>query len=496
MFKELQDEMNQVHTENGAKAFHTTESAVLDYFAVGGAFRNTPDDMQDRLIIKAWAENPELTLKAMFYFRDVRGGQGQRCGFYRQLKWLATNHTDVLKPLVKRIPEYGRWDDLYQLFDTPLQNKALKVMTKQLSKDQDALLKGEKISLLGKWLKSENASSKETKRLARITRQYLSMDSRCYRKMLSNLRGFLDIVERKIAANDWTNIEYGKVPSQAMHIYKRAFWKHDEDGISKFIKDVESGDEKVNVGTLYPAQIIHSVLHGDFDSPAQIDMYWKNLPDYIEGSTENSIAVVDVSMSMSGTPMEVAISLGLYLAERAKGVYANGFITFSESPTFETVIGDTVVDKIRVLKNSKWGYNTNIERVFDAILKVAIIGDISQDEMVDKLYIISDMEFDVANGNSKYGIRGGSEFDIKNEQLMLTIARKFADAGYKMPNLVYWNVDARNEQFPMQMKHGVQFVSGYSPVIFKNLMKGNFLGAYELMLDVLEDDRYNAIKIK
>lgn len=491
MFKELQDDMNAVTTENGAAAFRTTDSAVLDYFAVGGAFRNTSAAMQDNLIIRAWAENPELTLKAMFYFRDVRGGQGQRCGFYRQLKWLAVNHTDILRPLVKRIPEYGRWDDLYQLFDTPLQNKALKVITKQLGKDIEHLATGKEISLLAKWLKSENASSPETKRLAKITRQYFSMDSRCYRKTLSELRGFLDIVERKITANDWTNIEYGKVPSQAMHVYKRAFWKHDEAGISKFINAVESGEEKINTGTLYPAQIVKSVLDGTFDNPAQIDMFWKNLPDYIEGSTENSIAVVDVSASMNGTPMEVAISLGLYLAERAKGAYANGFITFSESPTFETVVGDTIVDKIKVLKNSKWGYNTNLEAVFISILRVAVSKRIPQSEMIDKLYIISDMEFDMAMGSRHNSGRG-----INKEQLMVEMQNLFIEHGYVMPKIVFWNVDARNQQYPMKMEAGIQFVSGYSPVIFKNLLKGNFLGAYELMLDVLENERYNKITIK
>jgi len=487
MLNELEAKLNTTTTQKGANAYKTTESAVLDLFAVGGAFRETPIDVQERLVINAWAENPELTLKSFFYFRDIRGGQGQRCGFYNQLKWLANSHPEVLKPMIKHIPEYGRWDDLYQLFGTPLEEKALKVMRKQFVKDVEAFSINEPISLLAKWLKSENASSKETKRLASITRKYLGLDSKSYRQLLSKMRSALNVVEQKMSSGKWDEIEYGKVPSQAMLNYKTAFFRNDEARMTQYIEDVTNGDEKINAGTLYPYQIVSGILQNRQNNNKEADAMWNALPDYTNGIPENAIAVVDVSGSMSGQPMEVAVSLGIYLAQKATGKYKNKFITFSEKPSMKTLLRNTsIVDNVRQLVRSDWGYSTNVESVFDLILGVAVENELPQSEMLEKLYIISDMEFDAA-------IRGGSSQKV----LMANIKNRFSDAGYEMPALVFWNVASSGKQFPMKMSdHGVQMVSGYSPSILKNLMSSKFLSSTGLMLEVLEDERYAKIKIK
>lgn len=486
MLHELENEFNKTTTENGANTNKSTKSALLDFFAIGGSMRNLPVADQISLVIKSWNEDKTLTLKAIFYFRDIRGGQGQRCGFYEQIKWLANNNSDELKDVLHLIPEFGRWDDLYQLIGTPLESAVLDLMFTQFNADLKSLYSGETVSLLGKWLKSENASSKETKRLATITRHHFKLDSATYRKSLSTLRGFIGIVERKMSSGDWSDIDYGKVPSQAMLKYKTAFYKHDESGMTKFIEDVTSGDAKVNTSTLYPQQIVSDVLSLNYSSPAQIDMLWNNLPDYINGRSENSIAVVDVSGSMAGTPMYVAISLGLYLAERTEGLYKNKFITFSESPTLETVVSGNIVDKVKCLKSSNWGFRTNLESVFQLVLNAAVNNNLPQDEMIDKLYIISDMEF---NDSTVSG--------YPTKTLMKHISNLFRGAGYKMPQLVFWNVAGRNIQYPMTISdEGVQMVSGFSPSIFENLMGDKFLSAYDLMVDVLTAPRYDLIVIK
>lgn len=490
LMNELMNEMNTMGTTaNGAVTNLSTKSALLDFFAVGGALRNMPQPEQDRLIIQAWNENPELTLKAIFYFRDIRGGQGQRCGFYGQLKWLAVNNPSKLESLLHLVPEYGRWDDLYQLVDTPLETAALTIMKNQYLKDLDSLASGNEVSLLGKWLKSENASSPETKRLAKVTRLFFSLDSATYRKSLSSLRKFIGIVETKMSNGDWTDIEYSNVPSQAMLKYKTAFFRHDEPGMTKFISNVLSGDETVNTSTLYPSQIVSDIMHNRFDTPDQVDMLWKNLPDYIDGRSENSIAVVDVSGSMSGTPMEVAISLGIYLSEHATGIYKNKFITFSENPVMQSIVEGNIVSKVNGLRQSDWGFNTNIERVFDTVLSAAINNNLDASEMIDKLYIISDMEFDVA-------VSSNNLLSNPRETLMSTVKNKFESHGFKLPQLVFWNVNGSNSQYPMTIDDsGIQMVSGFSPSIFVNLMQDKFLNAYDLMVGVLMDERYNKITL-
>jgi hypothetical protein len=272
--------------------------------------------------------------------------------------------------------------------------------------------------------------------------------------------------------------------------YRKAFDKHDHVRFEEFIGKVNTGEAKINSSVLYPHEIVGKVMDHQIDNSIAEAM-WNNLPDWINGSDENSIAVVDTSGSMWGTPIQVAISLGLYMAERATGPYKDHFITFSANPELQSVRGDTLATRVRNMENASWNMNTNIEAVFDLILNTAIKHDISQDEMVKRLYIVSDMEFDAATGSGGYNY-----VPTADETLFQTIRNKFAKAGYEMPALVFWNVNARNKQFPMKMdERGFVNVSGFSPSIFKTLMTGEFTTPYELMLGVLNSERYAPIQV-
>lgn len=496
---------NYTTTENGAVAKATTNSEVLNFFSQGGAIRSLAPEQQQDMFLRAWNEDPLLALKAMFYFRDIRGGQGQRGAFRNQMKLLAELAPDVARKNIHNIPEYGRWDDVYALDGTEVEQDAYNAFVVQFRKDIMSYLDDNKdASLLAKWLKSENASSPETKRLARKTRKALDMDSRSYRKALSKLRGHLNIVERQISSNNWNEVEYSHVPSNAMMKYRNAFARHDQERYSGFIDAVNKGEVKINASVLYPHDIVGKLLPNgwyydrawDFDTPSRIDpavaeAMWNNLPDFTGDVEENSIAVVDTSGSMSGTPIEVAVGLGLYIADRAKGPYKDHFISFSSKPKLHQVVGHDITSKVRNVVKTAWEQNTNIEAVFDLILNTAISNRISQDEMLDKLYIISDMEFDRAT-RGYYGKRTASI----TETLFQTISKRFEAAGYIMPQLVFWNVNARNKQFPMGMdERGFQNVSGFSPSILTSLMTGEFVGPYELMLQVLNSERYHPVTL-
>lgn len=477
---------NLVYTQNGAKAFKSTKSAILDFFAMGGAFRQRSDQEITDLFEEAWKENAELALKALFYLRDIRGGQGERRTFTIILKWLGWYHPNEIRTLVKLIPIYGRWDDLYALSWTETQDEVIKLLINQLAVDRNS----DNPSLMGKWLKSENASSPETKRLATLTREAFGMSPREYRRTLSSLRQKIDVVERKMTAQEWNAINYEAVPSCALVRYKKAFLKQDRARFVQYIKDVANNNAKQNAGALYPYDIVRQVFRECHDPEEEIflDNAWNNLPNYIGENAENMLAVVDVSGSMFNgnggiDPINISISLGIYLAEKNKGTFKNHFITFSEIPTLVEIAGDTIADKCLNIQRSSWGMKTNIEAAFDLILTKAVDNNLPQSELPSRVVIISDMEFNKAS-NDKGGF------------LFRKVQDGFEGFGYKCPGLVFWNVNSIQNQNPMTMNdQGVQLVSGASPAIFKALLAGEMLNAYDLMLSVLESDRYEAIKL-
>ena len=492
----LKNQTNVAYTENGARAFATTGTKVLDFFSQGGALREAGADRAINIFSQAWSENNELALKTMFYFRDIRGGQGQRGAFRAQLEYLAKISPETVKKNLALIAEYGRWDDLYSLFDVDkgdktidltLREAVVETFKNQLIQDIEAFRSGENVSLLAKWLKSENASSKETKRLGYLTRIGLGFSPKMYRKTLSQLRKHLDVVERKVSADKWDDINYEHVPSNAMMKYRKAFDKHDHQRFETFIGKVNAGEAKINVSVTYPYEIVEKVRSREIQASVAQAM-WDNLPDYVEGSDENSLAVVDTSGSMWGQPINVALSIGLYLAERARGPYKDHFITFSNRPALQEVVGSTIVEKIQNMQNAHWDMNTNIEAVFMLILNTAVKNSVAQEDMIKRLYIISDMEFDNCTRSSN---RGGVD-----ETLFQTIKHFYGEAGYEMPALVFWNVNARNVQFPMKAdERGFVNVSGFSPSIFKTLMTGESTSPEELMLEVLGSERYAPLKV-
>lgn len=464
-------------TENGALTNTTTGSAVLDFFALGGALRSRSEDERYNLFCKAYIENPQLAIRALFYFRDVRGGQGERDTFRMIFSKFIEDAPLTAIQLLPLIPEYGRWDDFYSFIDTPLEDNVWEIIETQLQQD----LKANNPSLLAKWLKSENTSSAESRYLAKRTREALGMNSKQYRKMLSQLRKKIDIVERKMSSNDWSEINYEQVPSKAATQYRHAFIRHDNARYAKYIQEVLSGEKKINTQTLYPSDIVGRVMKGDTGDTLQAA--WENLPDYFNGKEMNGIVVADVSGSMLGRPIEVAIAIAMYIAEHNKGTFNNKFITFSQEPQLRTIQGETIFQRVHSIEHSDWGVNTNIESVFDLLLEAATRYNLPQSELPERVIIVSDMEFDEASCTET------------TNTLFVDIHEQWVRAGYRMPRLVFWNVDARNNQLPMRMEDNVQFVSGYSPSILTALLAGEFLNPVDLMLSVLNGNRYNNIVI-
>lgn len=507
----LKDTANLTYTENGARSYRSTKSDLLDLFALGGAYRARSEQDCIFLFMKAYEENSTYAMKCLFYLADVREGQGERRFFKTCYRWLANKHTDIARRNMKLIPYYTRWDNLYCLVDTPLETEMFKFMKEQLALD----VQSKTPSLLAKWLKSENASSKATKALAIKTRKAFGMTSKQYRKTLSILRERINVLERLMSKNRWDEIEYDKIPSKAGFIYRNAFARHDIERIkagketyADFAKDET---KTVNADTLYPYEVVAKALdlmfqdYGwyrpntnsvplDDTQRLMINKYWANLANYFEEAEFNGMAIVDTSGSMCGNsasaPINVALSLGLYCAEKAKGPFANCFMTFSNKPEFIEVEGIDFCDKVARMTWADWGMNTNIEAAFDLMLQTAINNHCSQDEIPKNLIIISDMEFDAccySQGYNSFSSRG-----VPDETLFETLRNRWESAGYQMPKLTFWNVNARHDLIPMKDDGNVRYISGMSPVIFEQVMKD--LSAYDLMMDKLNSERYKDVE--
>lgn len=501
----VKEATNVTHTENGAITRKTTMSALLDLFGTGAAYRTRSESDCIVLFQKAFDENPVYALKCLFYLRDARGGQGERRFFRVVTKWLADNKTAAMKRNLKYVPEFGRWDDLYVFVGTALEQDAFNLMGEQFVLD----LQCKTPSLLAKWLKSENTSSADSRALATKTRKTFGLTPREYRKSLSILRARINVLERLMSAGQWDKIEFDKIPSKAGLVYRNAFARHDvermrADKNAVAYKDfVQDKNTKVNAKALYPYEVVakatdysgmnrgwywsENYSRNDPVERAAINKYWDNLEDYFNGASLDALCMIDTSGSMWGTeasaPINVAISIGLYAAERARGPFHGHYISFSSRPQLIETYGFDFVDKVRRIYSTNLCENTNIEAAFDMLLNTAIKSHCRQSDLPKTIIVVSDMQFDAQRG--RYG--------SNNATLMENIAYKWQRAGYDAPQLVYWNVQARgNNVIPMQAKDGITFCSGFSPVLFEQIMKGKT--GYDLMMDKLNSERYECIR--
>jgi hypothetical protein len=479
---------NYTETLNGAKTLETSGSFLLDFFSKAAALRGDQESVL-RYFIGAYSESKELALKALFYIRDIRGGQGERDIFRNCIRYIALNHPDDIRKIVELIPEYGRWDDLYILGGTKLEDVAFDIMKKQFFKD----INSDNPSLLAKWLKSVNTSSKLSRNIGKITAKKFGMPEVKYRKALSKIRKKLNILESQMTEKKWKQIDYSKVPSQAMLKHAKAFNRNDEERFCEYLESVLSGEKKIHSETLYPYQVIRTIFNSPYNNNNNIDakqkkamnVLWENLPNYME-EEENVIAVVDVSGSMYGEfikdlrPITISVSLGIYFAERNTGIFKDTFITFSKNPKLQKIIGNDIYEKVVNVSKSDWGYNTNLIKTFKTIIDVAKENELKEEELPKKVYIISDMQFDVAiEDNSK------TNFEA--------IDNMFKEAGYKRPKLVFWNVNAYSD-VPIDMdENGTYLISGASPSILKYVMNCDSSTPYDFMLEVIKSERYSPI---
>ena len=478
----LRQMANRTRTENGAVTPLTTNSDVLDLFATVGALRSAQDQEIVSRFRRAWAEDRDLAVRTLFYARDVRGGLGERRVFRVLLRHLAQTEPETVRRNLRAVAEYGRWDDLLELMGTPCERDLTSLIAEQLREDLRLDEQGEPVSLLAKWLPSVNASNQDTVRTAKTIARALGMTDAAYRRMLTRLRARIRILENNLRERDYT-FDYQAQPSRAMFVYRRAFLRNDEDRYRAFMDQAASGRATLHTASVNPCDLVQQAL-GFRGTPAErqvLDTTWNALADFTDG--RNALCVVDTSGSMfwtgSPVPFAVAMSLGLYFAERNTGAFRNHFITFSERPRLIEIKGRDLVDRVHYCRSFSECANTNIQAVFDLVLNAALANRVPQKELPETLYIISDMEFDSCS-------RGADLSNFEYARL------QYARCGYRLPNIVFWNVQSRHVQQPVTKdERGVALVSGYTPRLFTQVATGKT--PYQLMLEVLNGERYRQL---
>ena len=451
-------------TANGAITNSTSLNKCLDFFSIAGNHRENIESFE-----AAFGEDPQLAMRILFWSRDCRVGGGARKNFITIMKKLQSERPAIFSKVFKFVPEFGYWKDVYHFEPTP---EVVRFVADTLLNEKDHSLCAKYCPRKGAWFYH--------------LRKAFDMTPAEFRHMIV---AKTQVVENLMCANKWDSINYKEVPSVAGLRYKNAFIKHDNNRYSQYIRSVLKDEIKINSAVLYPNDLYHNYTYmsNDTTSADAIKAMWNNLPNFMEGCKDRILPVCDVSGSMCGTPMEVSVALGCYISERNEGPFKDAFITFSATPRLQILSGD-IISRFNQLRRAEWGMNTNLQAVFDLILRRAQETHMAQELMPTKILIISDMHFDDACG---YGWCGNSK--LTNFEAIKT---KYAVAGYKMPGLIFWNVNGDAGNVPVTMRdQNVGLVSGYSPSILKSVLQAKVLSPIELMLNTVNTERYSVISL-
>ena len=469
-------------TENGMSTNSSSLNHCVDLFFQIGAMRGQDKTRLINAFTKAFGEDSLTAMRLLFWARDVRGGAGERQIFKDIIAYLAANRTETLSKNLHLITEFGRWDDLLVLVGTPLEKQALDLIAKGLA---------EKNGLCAKWMPRPNVANREDKRCANALRKHLGLTPKEYRKLLVENS---NTVEQLMCAKEWTKIDYSKLPSKAMSDLMKAFSKNDLERFQAYLTSVEKGEAKINAGAVYPYDIVKNLKQGNAKGA---NVQWDALPNYMEGSSERVLPVVDVSGSMETaaggnanvTCMDVAISLGLYISERNVGPFKDAFVTFSQSPSLQILKG-SLNERYNQLARADWAMSTNLEAVFNLVLSKAKDSNVSESEMPTMILILSDMEFNSATNS----YRNGNSWNPTAQEM---IREMYEQAGYKMPSIVYWNIQSRGDNNkPVQFDtNGTALVSGFSPALLTNLLGGKDMTPYSMMMSVIDSERYSLVTV-
>ncbi len=476
----------EITTQNNARSYKTLYDGRVELFFK--SVRGLTGDQLIRMTTKSWNEDPLDTLKIMFQTRDCRSGKGERKLFMEFMTWLCVRSPRDLVTNLELIPEYGRWLDLVELAqNNEMEEIIWQVFAQRLLEDVKLMNEGKPISLCAKWVPTEGSKwDKQLKATHKIA-NVLEVNLKTFRKMyLSPLRSYLNIVEKLMCNQSWSSIDYNRVPSCAMRRLKKAFARHDLGRFDEWKKALAAGvpNAKVNAKVLYPHELVSEYLNGKLYDQV-VESQWQVLMDETKkyGDLGRSLVISDVSGSMYGTPLEVSVALGIMIGQLCSEPFRGNLITFSRYPQFHTIRGKSLYDQVTDVKRMNWDMNTDFIAVFRLILSKSKQYRILPENMPNRLYVLSDMQFDQASAGN---------YQTNYE----TIKCMYHQCGYELPEIVFWNLQGNTLDFPIgdATQLGVALVSGFSPSILKALINGRELSPVTVLREAIDDRRYDSIK--
>lgn len=514
-YNDVQKEINKstdnyMITENGAVVYSSVGNAMVDFEFAINSLRNAPEQEIYDKIQKAYAENPELTTKMIFQIGDIREGKGERHIFNSCIKFLETEHPKILKELLPLIPEYTRWDYAIRLATSKNQDIATatrKMIVNQIKEDRQLLSENKPISLCAKWMPSIQSKKPEDRKLALKLEKALGLNHKGYRKLLSELRDRLNIIEKKLSLKqEITREDLSKMSSKALLKYSEGMSQ--DETFQEFMEGVAEGKETINTAVLTPADIVHKYTT-QAGWTVQVKPYdlatenmWNNLKDTIKEQAASTIVIRDGSGSMeervnsqsSVTCLEVATALSIYCAEKMPEGLKDKFITFSRNPELIDMSKlDTLHDKLQLCYRYNDCSNTDLKKTFDLLLNTLKNNHISQEDAPKNLLILSDMEFDSCYQGCSY-----NKTDMHNQlkPLFSQIREEWEAEGYKIPTLVFWQLNVNRSPIPeIDNDLGIVYVSGYTTENLDLVLSGElakFTPEQQLEI-ILSNERYNAI---
>lgn len=470
-------------TNNGAVSLQSSGNDLLNLFV--GSVRGIDDTRLNELLEKSAKESMLYTLKIIAYVRDIRGGKGERDLGRKMMNWLLENDERQLYANMNAfISEYGRWDDGVHLRKSVARKHYIELLANQLKDDIANMVNMKPVSLAAKWVPSESSALNKKTGIFFSLAKNMGIKPVALRKTyIAPLRAYIDVLERKMCANQWSDVDYEKVPSQAMLKHggpEHAFMRNDKERFEEYKKNLVLGTAKINATTLFPHNVLGQYLTADMSDPI-VESQWKEIVNKISeiGCLDNVLVLSDVSSSMEGLPMLISYTIGILISSLNKSdVFRNQVLTFETHPQFVDVGGDTLFEQLEKIKAAPWGGSTNICAAFDLILEKV---KATNTTMPEKIIIVSDMQFNKAD----------SEYETNYE----SISNKFAESGYKIPHVVFWNVDGDSKDFQVESNTpNVSMISGFSVDILKCVLEAKMPTPYETMMAALNNTRYDIIR--
>ncbi len=459
---------NTVINSKGSEYYDTSYDGNLDVFSMLSRYMD-----EDTILSKfdiALDEDKDLALANLLYILDIRNGKGERRLFKIIYKNLCLYHPEEALRVLPFISELGRYDYLLEGLETPIEKETVEYIKNQLEIDKES----DTPSLLAKWLpshRSHGVNNLVAKKLIKA----LGMKEEEYRKLLKELRNKLNLVEKNLTNKDYKNIDFSQVPAKAMLKYRKAFEEKMTKEFDKYKKSVASGDEKIHTAGLFAYEIIKKIYMGEKDNTELYDLMWANQKDIFDGASKNLLVVADTSGSMTtygAIPYCTSVGLAIYIAERNQGYFKNHFITFSDEPTIQEIKGKTITEKVKNMREINV-YNTDIDKVFDLILKTSVENKLSQEELPETIMIISDMEFD-------RGVHSQTGTNFQGWK------KAFEEKGYKLPSIIFWNVAGNSKGIPVTIfDQDVAMISGFSTNILENLFNLEEYSPRDIMMEKL-----------